>query len=76
MAHLKGFKVIHIHAVRCPNMAREARLYSYKVDKKTNEVLPVIVDKWNHGWDALRYSLDGYIQSRGGMGVWKKFGDG
>lgn len=76
VAHLKGFKVIHIHAVRCPNMAREARLYSYKVDKKTNEVLPVIVDKWNHGWDALRYSLDGYIQSRGGMGVWKKFGEG
>lgn len=74
IAHLKGFKQIHIHAVRCPNMAREARLYSYKVDPKTGDILPKIVDKHNHGWDALRYSLDGYIQSRGGLGVWARFG--
>lgn len=70
--HLKGFKKIHIHAVRCPNMAREARLYSYKVDKKTNDILPEIVDKWNHGWDGVRYSLDGYIQRRGSHGSWLK----
>jgi phage terminase large subunit len=72
VAHLKAFKKIHIHAVRCPNMAREARLYSYKVDKKTNDILPEIVDKWNHGWDATRYSLDGYIQRRGTHGAWLK----
>jgi len=70
--HLKAFKKIHIHAVRCPNMAREARLYSYKVDKKTNDILPEIVDKWNHGWDSVRYSLDGYIQRRGSHSVWLK----
>ncbi len=70
--HLKAFKKIHIHAVRCPNMAREARLYSYKVDKKTNDILPEIVDKWNHGWDSVRYSLDGYIQRRGSHGGWLK----
>lgn len=72
VAHLKGFKKIHIHAVRCPNMAREARLYAYKVDKKTNDILPEIVDKHNHGWDSVRYSLDGYIQRRGSHGAWLK----
>jgi phage terminase large subunit len=71
IAHLKGFKQIKVHP-RCVNIAREFRLYSYKVDKKSGDVLPIIVDKFNHGIDALRYSLDGYIQRRGGTGVWAK----
>ncbi len=75
IAHLKGFTMIYIHE-RCPRMAQEARLYKYKVDKLTNEVLPVIVDKHNHGWDAARYSLDGVIQHRGSMGTWAKLGRG
>ncbi len=64
IAHLKGFKEIVIHE-RCKEIQQEARLYAYKVDKVTGEVLPIIVDKHNHSWDALRYSLDGYIQRRG-----------
>ena len=71
ISHLKAFKRIVIHE-RCVEMAREARLYSYKVDRVTGDVLPIIVDKHNHGWDAVRYSLDGYIQARGGLGVWNK----
>lgn len=71
IAHLKGFTKIVIHE-RCKHMIDEARLYSYKKDKTTGEVLPVIVDKFNHGWDAIRYGLDGYIQSRGAMGLWSK----
>lgn len=71
IAHLKGFEQIVIHE-RCKNMQQERRLYRYKVDPKTGEILPVIVDKHNHGWDAERYALDGYIQRRGGMGVWAK----
>jgi phage terminase large subunit len=73
ITHLKGFKRIYIHD-RCKKMQQEARLYSYKVDKKTGDILPIIVDAWNHGWDAVRYSLDGYIQSRGGMGIWARLG--
>jgi phage terminase large subunit len=46
-------------------MAEEARFYSYKVDRVTGEILPVIVDKWNHCWDAVRYALDGYIKKDG-----------
>jgi phage terminase large subunit len=51
IAHLKGFRKIHIHQ-RCKRLAQEARLYSYKVDRQTGDVLPVIVDKHNHGWDS------------------------
>lgn len=71
LAHLKRFRRIHIHQ-RCKNMLREARLYSYKTDRLTGEVLPVIVDKHNHGWDAERYALSGYIQRAGGLGLWAR----
>jgi phage terminase large subunit len=71
IAHLKGFRNIVIHE-RCKRMNDERRLYRYKVDKKSGDILPIIVDKHNHGWDAERYALDGYIQKRGGHGVWAK----
>ena len=71
IAHLKAFRRIHIHT-RCKHMQEEARLYSYKVDRLTGDVLPVIVDAYNHGWDAIRYGLDGYIQRRGVNGLWTK----
>lgn len=71
IAHMKGFKRIVVHE-RCSHIAKEFRQYSYKVDKKTGDVLPLIVDKFNHGIDAVRYGLDGYIQRRGGLGVWAK----
>jgi len=63
IAFLRGFKKIIIHP-RCKETAKEARLYSYKIDKITGEVLPVIADNNNHCWDAIRYSLDGYIKGR------------
>ena len=64
IAHLKGFDKIIIHE-RCRHMAEEARLYRYKTDKNTNEVLPVVEDANNHLWDAVRYSLNGYIKKKG-----------
>ena len=64
IAYLKSFDRIVIHP-RCRHTAEEFKLYSYKVDPKTNEVLPIIVDKYNHGIDAIRYSLDGYITQAG-----------
>lgn len=63
IAYLKSFIKIHIHP-RCRRMIEEAKLYSYKKDRVTGEVLPILVDAYNHGWDATRYSLDGYITSR------------
>ncbi|GAN86354.1 PBSX family phage terminase large subunit [Komagataeibacter intermedius] len=63
VARLKSFKRIIVHP-RCKRVAEEFRKYSYKVDKRTEEVLPVIADAWNHWIDALRYALDGVIQNR------------
>jgi phage terminase large subunit len=71
IAHIKAFRRIHIHK-RCKHMEEEARLYQYKVDRITGDVLPIVLDKNNHGWDAIRYGLDGYIQRRGGLGVWSR----
>lgn len=75
ITYLKGFEEIIIHE-RCKHMVDEARLYSYKTDRMTGEVLPVVVDKHNHLWDAVRYSLDGYITSVGDLGVWAALGRG
>lgn len=66
IACLKSFRKIIVH-VRCAHVAKEFRMYSFKVDKQTGDILPIIVDKWNHGIDALRYALDGYIRGRGPM---------
>jgi phage terminase large subunit len=79
ISHLKGFRKIHVHT-RCVNTAQEFRLYSYRIDAKAKDkhnpqpgdILPVPEDKHNHAIDATRYALDGYIQRRGGLGVWAK----
>lgn len=65
IAHLRGvYKRIVIHP-RCRNLITEARMYKYKVDPYTDEVTSTIVDKHNHGWDAVRYGLGRRIQRRG-----------
>jgi len=51
----------------------EAKLYSYKTDKLTGEVLPVIVDAHNHCWDSVRYALVNLI--KGGID-WSRLIDG
>jgi len=56
IAFLRSFRRIVIHP-RCVNMQREARLYSYKVDRNTGDVTTTIVDAHNHGWDAVRYAV-------------------
>ena len=47
----------------CRHTIDELSLYSYKVDKLTDEVLPVLEDKENHVIDALRYALEGARRS-------------
>lgn len=81
ISHIRGYKQIIIHP-RCVNTAREARLYRHKVDKNqvddhgNPQVLPLLVDKDNHTWDAIRYALDGYIIRSGEAGVWARLGAG
>lgn len=73
IAYLRGFKEIIIHP-RCKHTLREARLWSFKTDRQTGEVLPVLIDKHNHTWDGIRYGLDGYIQRSGDIGIWERLG--
>jgi phage terminase large subunit len=54
---LKSFDII-VHP-RCENVIRELTEYSYKVDKLTSQVLPLLEDKKNHTIDGLRYALEG-----------------
>ena len=62
IAHLRGaYDKIVIHP-RCVETIKEARLYSYKIDRLTDEVLPVIIDKHNHCIDAVRYALGPLIK--------------
>lgn len=47
IAFLRSFRRIVIHE-RCKHAAHEFESYSYKVDPRTEEILPRIVDKDNH----------------------------
>ena len=53
---LKSFDIV-VHE-RCRRTIDELSTYSWKVDQKTDEVLPVLEDKDNHVIDSLRYALE------------------
>lgn len=57
---LKSFDKIYIHP-ECEQTAREFRLYSYKTDRLTGDILPVIVDAHNHFIDSIRYGVQPLI---------------
>ena len=61
IAHLRQYEAIVIHP-RCRHTIDEARHYSYKVDPRTGDILPQIVDAHNHMIDAIRYALAPLIQ--------------
>lgn len=54
--HLRSYTEIVIHP-RCKRVIEEARLWRYKLDPRTDDVLPTLVDANNHTWDAIRYAL-------------------
>jgi phage terminase large subunit len=63
ITHLRSYSEIVVHP-RCVETIRESRLWRYKVDKLTGDVLPVVVDAFNHYWDAVRYALAPLIRKR------------
>lgn len=65
IAFMRNFEKIVVHS-RCEQTAREFRLYSYKVDRLSGDVLPVIVDAFNHGVDAIRYALGPMVRRSSG----------
>lgn len=54
---IKSFKKVIIHP-RCGNTLKEFDLYSYKIDRHSGDILPVLVDANNHAIDAIRYALE------------------
>ena len=65
---IKSFNEVVIHT-RCTAVIEEFRKYSYKVDRLSGDVLPVIVDSWNHYIDALRYALEPIMKQQKGGGI-------
>jgi len=59
--HLRSYKNIIVHP-RCTDTINEMRLYSYKTDRLTGDVLPDIIDANNHNIDAIRYALQPLIK--------------
>ena len=62
IAWLRAHDIV-IHS-RCKHLIDEFNRYSYKTDKTTGDILPIIVDKYNHGVDALRYAYSNEIQNK------------
>ena len=59
--YIRSFRKIYVHP-RCKHTYDEFKFYSYKQDRNTGDVLPIVLDKDNHYMDALRYALNPYIQ--------------
>jgi phage terminase large subunit len=66
---LQGYDII-IHP-RCVHTIDEFTMYSYKVDKQTGMVTPILEDKKNHVIDSVRYAIElvrhGFDYEQAGM---------
>lgn len=49
----------------CVETHREFKLYSYKVDRQSGQILPVLADGFEHCIDAGRYALEPVMQRKG-----------
>lgn len=59
--YIRSFRRVYIHS-RCKRTYEEFKFYSYKQDRNTGDILPIVLDRNNHYIDALRYALNPYIQ--------------
>jgi phage terminase large subunit len=64
---LKSFDIV-VHP-RCKKTIDELSLYSFKIDKLTDKVLPILEDKNNHIIDALRYACEGVRKTNTYKGI-------
>lgn len=54
---LRNYDKIIIHP-RCKNTIEEFKLYSYKTNTTTGDIMPIVEDANNHYIDALRYATE------------------
>jgi len=57
ISFIKSHKKVIIHP-RCKEIIKEFSLYSHKVDRITGDIMPEIIDAFNHGIDSIRYSIE------------------
>lgn len=60
---LRTWNKIVIHP-ECSECISEFKNYSYKKDRLTGDILPEIIDAYNHSIDGIRYSLQPLITNR------------
>ena len=63
ISFLRSFEQIVINP-SCRAAAQEAKLWRYKVDKLTDDVLPILKPGNEHIWDAVRYALQPLISKQ------------
>ncbi len=63
IAHLRSYEKIVVHP-RCIHTIEEFKRYSYKVDLRSGDILPIVIDADNHLIDSLRYALQPMIKPR------------
>jgi phage terminase large subunit len=63
ISFIKSFDGVIIHP-SCVHTIEEFRLYSYKTDRLSGDVLPVLVDDNNHHIDAIRYALEPLMRNK------------
>jgi phage terminase large subunit len=61
ISFLRSYEQIVIHP-RCKHAAEEFRLYSYKIDRLTSDILPDLKPGWDHVVDSVRYALQPMIR--------------
>lgn len=57
IAFMRSHDEIILHP-RCVGTIEEMGLYSYKVDRLTGDIMPSIVDRYNHFLDSARYGIE------------------
>ena len=66
--NLRNYKIV-IHT-RCHHTAKEFSKYSYKIHRLTGDILPDLVDAWNHHIDGIRYGCEPILKNN--LNVWSK----
>jgi len=60
--HMRTYEEIVVHP-DCKETLSEFRMYQYKIHRQSGDILPDIVDKFNHYIDAIRYALGPLIKN-------------
>jgi len=74
IAVLRSFEQIVIHS-RCVHAQEEARLWSYRRDRLTGDVLPDVAPGNDHVWDGVRYALGPLVRPTSCLAIWARLGE-